>query len=166
MSGTNFYITDRMPEWFRSWFVNIVGLFFKWFSFPLSHQQCSWMLTRAVRERARGRLGKLCYWLLRVQCVPIRLSAACLLTGGNTRAATQLQTAVCYARARVLSLSFRIFGAVGSSFGPVWFVPPLPRREVVMVAEKCARWRLENIWINRGKGKKSNNKFNVIMLCY
>ena len=36
-------------------------------------------------------------------------------------------------RARVLSLSFRLFRAVGSSFGPVWFSPPSQERRFVLI---------------------------------
>ena len=46
-------------------------------------------------------------------------------------------TAVCTERwgkrARVLSLSFRLFRAVGSSFGPVWFSPPSQERRFVLI---------------------------------
>ena len=38
-------------------------------------------------------------------------------------------------RARVLSLSFRLFRAVGSSFGPVWFSPPSQERRFVLILQ-------------------------------
>ena len=65
---------------------------------------------------------------------PALLRPACLVW----RAPRQRQViAVCTERwgerARVLSLSFRLFRAVGSSFGPVWFSPPSQERRFVLI---------------------------------
>ena len=67
---------------------------------------------------------------------PALLIPACLVwRAPRQRQVSEVCTERWGERARVLSLSFRLFRAVGSSFGPVWFSPPSQERRFVLILQ-------------------------------